>query len=287
MALRQLPEDLQPIASLSMGKKVMARQGKAMLAKPKHLGPDYAAQFKDQSIVDAYQYRPPYPQEVFLILAGLVKETPRVVLDVGCGTGYIARHLVNYVDRVDAVDFSQAMIETGKKLPGGDHPHLNWIHGAVEEVPFMPPYGLVTAAQSLHWMEWAVVLPRFRQLLLPGGYLALIFKDIMPPPWDIAIREIIGRYSTNKEYQPYDLLAELQSRGLFVKQGEKRTAPVWFRQSVDAYVESWHSRNGLSRDRMEPAAAAAFDEEVRSLITPFCPQGVIEAQLTGYIVWGR
>jgi hypothetical protein len=27
MALRQLPEDLQPIASLSMGKKVMARQG--------------------------------------------------------------------------------------------------------------------------------------------------------------------------------------------------------------------------------------------------------------------
>lgn len=257
-----------------------------MLPKPKHLGPEYGAQFKDKSIVAAYQYRPPYPPELFDILAGLITAEPRAVLDAGTGTGYIARPLASYVDRVDAVDFSAEMIAAGKKLPGGDHPHLNWIEGPIEIVKLSPPYGLITAAQSLHWMAWDVVMPRFRQYLVPGGYLALIFKDIEPSPWDANLQALIPRYSTNQDYQPYSLLDELQRRGLFVKAGEKRTAPVPFRQTLDAYIESWHSRNGLSRDRMEPAAATAFDEEVRALVSSFHSDGVFDRSVVGHVVWG-
>lgn len=67
------------------------------------------------------------------------------MLDVGCGTGYIARTLVERVGQVDAVDFSQNMIEMGKMLLNGDNPRLRWILGSVEEVELYPPYGLVTA----------------------------------------------------------------------------------------------------------------------------------------------
>jgi hypothetical protein len=47
--------------------------------------------------------------------------------------------LVDAVEWVDAVDFSQHMIELGKRLPNGNHPHLQWIYGKVEEVPLTPP----------------------------------------------------------------------------------------------------------------------------------------------------
>jgi len=47
--------------------------------------------------------------------------------------GDIARRLVEYVERLDAVDFSQNMIERGKQLPNGNNPHLHWIYGKVEE----------------------------------------------------------------------------------------------------------------------------------------------------------
>ncbi len=47
-----------------------------MLPKPKHLGPEYAAQFADRSVVTAYRHRPPYPAEVFDVLAGLIAATP-------------------------------------------------------------------------------------------------------------------------------------------------------------------------------------------------------------------
>ena len=54
-------------------------------------------------------------------------DEPKAVLDVGCGTGLITRNLMEFVDRVDGVDFSENMIETAKILPNGNHPGTNWI----------------------------------------------------------------------------------------------------------------------------------------------------------------
>ncbi|SRR6266478_8104946 len=130
-----------------------------MQPKPEDFSTYYAETFKDHHVVDAYRYRPPYPDEVFTILAGLITDEPRTVLDVGAGSGDIARRLVDFVERVDAVDFSQNMIEMGKQLPNGDHPHLHWIYGKVEEVPLSPPYALITAGSSIHWTEWGHSIP--------------------------------------------------------------------------------------------------------------------------------
>ena len=119
-----------------------------MQPKPENFSTYYAEAFKDQHVVAAYRYRPPYPQEVFTILTSFILDTPRTVLDVGSGSGNIARPLV---ERVDAVDFSPGMIEQGKQLPNGNHPQLHWIYGKVEEVPLAPPYALITAGSSIHW----------------------------------------------------------------------------------------------------------------------------------------
>jgi hypothetical protein len=104
-----------------------------MQSKPQDFRTFYADTFKDHCVVDAYRHRPPYPDEVFDILASLVTDEPRTVLD-------IARRLVDVARRVDAVDFSQNMIERGKQLPDGDHPHVHWIYGKVEEVQLSPPF---------------------------------------------------------------------------------------------------------------------------------------------------
>ena len=257
-----------------------------MIQKPQFLSPKYGEQFKDLSIVDAYRHRPPYPAEVFDILANLVSAGSRRVLDVGCGTGYIARNLVDRVDQLDAVDFSVHMLEHGKRLPGGDNPRLHWLYGRVEDVELDPPYGLVTAGESLHWMDWNIVLPRFHEVLTDGGYLAIVGHDSVPDPWYVALREIIPQYSTNKDFQYFNMLDALEQHGLFQKVGEQRTAPVPFVQSIDNYIESYHSRNGFSRERMEPAMADAFDREARALLLKSYNDGVLLMQIVGSVVWG-
>lgn len=257
-----------------------------MKPKPGHLGLKYAEQFKDSSIAGAYHHRPPYADEAIHKLVELITDEPRMVLDVGCGTGDLTRRLAGLVGRIDAVDFSQAMLSKGRALPGGDHPHLRWIYGRVEEVELQPPYALITAGESLHWMEWDVVMPLFRRILTPRGYLAIVERGREPAPWNEGLGTLIQRFSTNKEYRPYDLVEELEERHLFQKQGSFRTSPTVFVQSIDDYIHSLHSRNGLSRERMDKAAAQTFDAEVRSLLTPFLQDGNLTLSVFDEIVWG-
>lgn len=256
-----------------------------MRQKPEHIEAAYAESFKDASVVEAYRYRPPYPAEVFALLLELLRGESRRVLDVGCGTGKIARNLVEHVEQVDAVDFSQRMIEQGKRLPNGAHPGLRWLYGRVEDVALEPPYGLVTAAASLHWMDWHVVLPRFQEALGAGGYLAIVGYETEPDPWSL-LSEIIPQYKTTPDYQSYDLIGELEQRGLFTKVGEKRTAPVSFVQSVDDYVESYHSRSGFSRERMGPEHATVFDRGARKILSNSYSDGMIPFQVFSDVVWG-
>lgn len=258
-----------------------------MIPKPKHLAPKYGAQFQDPSIVAAYKHRPPYPEATFDILDDLIVDEPRRVLDVGCGPGRVARYLVNRVDAIDAVDLSEGMIEVGKTLPDGRHPSLNWIIGAAETVPLNPPYALITAGQSLHWMDWYSVMPRFAKMLTPNGVLAIVGHTFAPQPWIEGTIQVIQRLSTNRDFQPYDLVEELKKRRLWTTLGRKETVPTTFTQSIDDSIESWHSRNGLSRDRMSTEAVATFDREVRALMEPYCPDGVVQQQFWGHVTWGK
>jgi SAM-dependent methyltransferase len=257
-----------------------------MQPKPKHLGPAYAAQFQDAAVVAAYPTRPPYPAEVFEILAGLITIEPRVVLDVGCGTGDVARWLAPLTARLDAVDASSRMIALGKTLPGGNAPNLRWIVAPAEDAPLEPPYALITAGESLHWMDWPVVMPHLRSALAPGAYLAVIERGEERSSWSDDLLRLITRYSTNCDFQPYNLLSELESRGLFTKVDERRTRLVPFEQSVEDYIESIHSRNGLSRDRMRPEDVAAFDAGVRELVAPHAQSGMLRLQISAMVIWG-
>jgi SAM-dependent methyltransferase len=257
-----------------------------MRPKPAHLRPQYGAQFQDAAIVAAYPTRPPYPAEVFTRLRALLLG-PAVALDAGCGTGDIARRLAPLVQRLDAVDISAPMIAAGQRLPGGDAANLRWLVGALEDAPLSPPYGLIVAGESMHWMEWSVVLPRLREALAPGARLVLTTRVEEPSPWTEALLALIIRSSTNRDFQPFDLIEELTSRGLYRVDGEALTGTETFTQSVTDYIESIHSRNGFSRDRMTPADAAAFDDAARALIAPHAPDGMVTLHIHAHLIWGE
>lgn len=255
--------------------------------RPKHLEMTYAEQFKERRVVAAYAHRPPIPAPVFDVLLQLISDEPRVVLDVGCGTGAVARQLAAQVDRVDAVDFSAAMIETGRQLPNGAHPNLHWIECSMEEAPLTPPYALIVAAGSLHWMDWAVIMPRFRFVLSPNGTLAIVWQSEVRQPWSDELLQLIRHYSTNQDFQPFNLIHELTTRGHFTRLGEFHTEAVVHQQTIESYIESIHSRNGFSRDRMTRENAQAFDDAVTRLLAQAYPDGLVQIGVVGHVVWGK
>jgi SAM-dependent methyltransferase len=256
-------------------------------AKPSHLGLQYAAQFRDESVARAYAARPPYPDEVFEILISLMPGRARQVLELGCGTGDLTLKLAKRVDRIDAVDFSEAMLAVAHKRAGADQANLSWHHMPAESFWSTCKYGLVCAGASLHWMDWPVLVPRVRSMLAKGGFLAIADRYVVKRPWENAVADLIPIYSTNREFEPYDLVEELSSRELFTEIGRRETVPVPFSQAVDTYVESFHSSNGFSRERMDREAAAAFDEALREIAVPWSQNGVISGKVVGRVIWGR
>ena len=255
--------------------------------RPAHLAPAYAAQFQDASVAAAYHTRPPYPAELFDLLAALQPAgVPRAILDLGCGTGDVTLGLLGRADRIDAVDPSAAMLAVARGRPGAGQAGLRWIHARAEGCRLRGPYSLAVAGDSLHWMEWSVVMPRVAAALAPGAVLAVVTRaEADPVPWAAGLAALVTSHSTNREYRPYDLIEEVAARGLFAEAGRRTTAPVAFAQPVADYVESFHSRNGLSRERM--SAPDAFDAALRQLVLPWCRDGVVRRRITARVVWGR
>jgi ubiquinone/menaquinone biosynthesis C-methylase UbiE len=255
--------------------------------KPAFLGPQVASAFQEASVIEAYPYRAAYPESLFHKLAELMIVSSRAVLDVGTGPGDVARRLAPYVERVDAVDWSAGMLALGKRLPGGDGPRIRWIQGRVEEVALDPPYGLITAGDSLHWMDWSAVLPRFATLLEPDAFLAILTRSPHEIAWREALTLLFPRYSTIRDWRPYDLIQELESRNLFRRVGKWESEPVPFAQPVEDYIEALHSMSGLARERMDPAAISAFDDEVRAILLAHADSGgILHMRIVGSVEWG-
>ena len=257
--------------------------------KPRQYWYDYASRFKHRSLAELYELRPPYPEETYQILLNLLGESRRKVLDIGCGPGKIARALVNHVDSVDAVDFSQEMIRVGKSLINGNHPKLRWINGPVEDVQLYPPYDMITAGASIHWMEWNVVFPKFKEVLATDGHLVIIDGDRpVRSPWQDAELSLIHKYSTNRHHEQIDLIQELVDKGYLHLIGDKKTAPVSFSQSLTDYVQSFHSRESMSKEHMGEENVKAFDAELSHILSDFVDnRGFLTFQLEARVTCGK
>ena len=262
-----------------------------MPTRPTCRGIWFAETFKDPSVVAAYHHRPPHPPATMALLRRLIVDHPRSMLDVGTGLGDLARELAPDCERVDAVDFSEGMIETARSLPGGDDPRIRWICSSIECADLRGPYALITAADSLSWIDLNIVIPRFAELLTANGILAVIDRSA-----EVGLREddIIPCYSLNREYVSWNPIKALEEAEMFERLGQQDTGPVPWTPTVDEYIERRHSQNGFSRDRMTPKQAADFDAALRAKITEQVGEGTVrmedgrlQGHVVGSVVWGR
>jgi ubiquinone/menaquinone biosynthesis C-methylase UbiE len=212
------------------------------------------------------------------------------VLELGSGSGDLTLPLSERVDAIDAVEPSLPMLELARarvlaERRGGN---VRFVQSGAEDFVSDGDYALAVAAESLHWMEWSIVLPALARWLRPGGRLAMTgVRMVVELPFQAQLWPLVAAHSTNRDFKRYDLAQELTRRGLFRELGRRECSTPRFAQSVDDYVESYHSRNGFSRERMAPGAADAFDRELRALIAPHAPDGVVTGKVTCTVIWGE
>ncbi len=263
------------------------------MGSPRAPRAELAGSFAHDGVARAYRHRPPYPDEVFDLLLGLLDGRHRAVLDLGAGEGALARPLAARLaatsgGAVDAVDVSGAMVAVGRERPGGRAANLRWTVAAVQECALAGPYGLVTAGASLHWMPWDVVMGRLVEVLAPGGRLAVVEHGARGEPWRERVLEVVRRHSRSPDHDPrFSVVEALCEGGFLALAGQLETAPVVFRQPLESYVEAYHSTASLARELMPADEATAFDTELAEAVRPWVVDGAVELEIVATVSWGR
>ena len=173
-------------------------------------------------------------------------------------------------------------------MPGADDPRIRWVQGTAEAAPLDPPYGLVTAGVSIHWMDSDVVMPRFGAALGPGGRLAIVDMDSTygEQEWRGEFLTLIRAFSPLNHYElETEVVRALETSGHFVREGEAAAPPIAVEQSVDDYMAMLASTSSLSRTTLGPGADD-FERQARAI---FARRGMttVRADVISGVVWGR
>jgi SAM-dependent methyltransferase len=120
--------------------------------------------------------KPPWNHNIHyhgVVLAAAPRPCRRA-LDVGCGRGRLAGELAAVSGEVVGIDPDAASLAQARASFAGD-PALSFVEGDVMTWPFAPAsFDLVAAVASLHHLPLVPGLTRLRELLAPGGVLAVI-----------------------------------------------------------------------------------------------------------------
>ncbi|CAL9589816.1 Trans-aconitate 2-methyltransferase [Streptomyces sp. enrichment culture] len=94
-------------------------------------------------------------------------------LDVGSGSGDLARLLASRAGAVHGIDVEPSIVDRARELTDPAAPVTFTVGDALREVP-PGPYDVITCVATIHHMPFGDALTRFRRHLAPGGTLVVI-----------------------------------------------------------------------------------------------------------------
>lgn len=121
------------------------------------------------------------------------------VLDIGTGTGIVARRTAAHVTpggTITGLDPSPDMLAVARTMGEREGVSIDWREGRAEAMPF--PTGSFDLALSQYAMMFfadrAAALSEIRRILVPGGRMAItVFQGIDRHPFYVALDEAIHR----------------------------------------------------------------------------------------------
>ncbi|HET6521137.1 MAG TPA: class I SAM-dependent methyltransferase, partial [Geminicoccaceae bacterium] len=111
----------------------------------------------------------------------------RGVLDLGTGTGTVARGLARRGCEVTGLDPSEPLLAEARRLDRAAGVSVRYVTGRAEDTGLPDAaFDAVTAGQCWHWFDRPRAAAEARRLLVPGGRLVIAHFDWLPLPGNVA-----------------------------------------------------------------------------------------------------
>jgi SAM-dependent methyltransferase len=246
----------------------MDEESSARLDRSGYDRPGFAADYD--------RYRPRSPSLLLELLPRLVHITrPRLVVDLGAGTGLSTRFWADIADEVVGVEPNQAMRAFAEQATEADNVRYVGTPSYATGLASASA-DLVTAAQSLQWMRPDDLFPEIARLLRAGGvFCAYNYTAFVTPVWEAAAafdlvlerkRELRTRLGLDPPASPGPSLAWLEESGAFrdVREmflhsieegnGDRLIGFALSEGSMRTLLEAGASESNLGLDRLRDVA---------------------------------
>jgi 2-polyprenyl-3-methyl-5-hydroxy-6-metoxy-1,4-benzoquinol methylase len=188
------------------------------------------------------------------VAQGVIARKPQrqVILDVGCGTGWLGESLSSWGE-VTGTDLSEESINTGRKKS----PHVRLISGDFSEIPFEEEFTFIVSSDVIaHVADQPLFVKKVAGLLKPGGTFLLMTQN--PFVWrrssylarqgDGQLRNWPSLERLRELLSPYFTIQGVSS----IEPGGNRGVLFWVDNRLSRRVwRSWHGwRNLLERAQL-------------------------------------
>jgi len=242
--------------------------------------------------VDYGQHRAGFPDAFFERLrAGSLGLPGQQVVDLGTGTGTLARRLAAAGCAVAAVDLDPRMLAEARRLADEDGLEVRWCEAPAEQTGLDAGHAdLVIAGQCWHWFRRVEAAAEAHRLLRDGGHLVIASFDWIPLPGNLveAPERLIERDNPDWRlgggvglYPAY--LAGLSAAG-FVD-----LETFSFDVAAPYSPEGWRGRIRASAGIavLDPDATARFDADLADLLARDFPSAQLAAHHRAAAIIGR
>ncbi len=136
---------------------------------------------------DFARHRAGFPPSLFERLRGHGLGIPgQRVLDLGTGTGSLARGFARAGALVTGLDIAPLLLEQARALDHAEDLHIDYRVARAEATGFgESQFDLVSAGQCWHWFDRPLAAAEVRRVLRPGGKVLIAHFDWLPLPGNV------------------------------------------------------------------------------------------------------
>ena len=209
-----------------------------------------------RTAADYARYRLGFPDRFFehLFAAGLLKTGSRV-LDLGTGTGNVARGFAKRGCIVTGLDKSSPLLEQAKSLDREAGVQIEYVLASAEQTGLAPrTFDAVTAGQCWHWFDRPKAAAEARRLLAAGGSLILAHISRLPLRGGVVeATEILIREHNPTWYE-----------GVIMRRGVNRDVGVQLEWFGDLYDADFRDIESFTFDIFVPYSHEAWLGRIRA-----------------------
>ncbi|HVJ89326.1 MAG TPA: class I SAM-dependent methyltransferase [Labilithrix sp.] len=208
------------------------------------------------------------------------------LVDLGTGTGTLARGFARRGLRTTGVDISSQLLDKVGELAARDGIEVERRLASAEETGLPDhSFDVVTAGQCWHWFDRPKAAAEAARLLVPGGLLMIAHFDWLPYAGNVAeaTEELIERHNP-AQWKPHIRIG--QSTGIYapwtfdvVNAGFGAVETFSFDVTMPYTHEGWRGRIRASQGvaaMLSAEAVAAFDREHEAVLKERFPQPILE-----------